>query len=467
MIGTPGKAQLSQCGPGTHAPDRDHHYGGWTDLPHPDLADLREALRARDPAAILKVLERNAEPARMALRQGFGDTLAFSVYAVMDARGWARARALLGDSVPLHLQVASHDPEAIFADIERYPDKNVLALFLSMPTGAFVFAPTQPAGCVDDAAPQIAPADLVQLQSALRDKLDASDYYRAMRLLLMKAERALSREPVVTPRAAELNGVTVSSSDLVIDLTTADGGLIAIGVGQQRLPPVSQMRVDLAEERIRAADANGDWSADAGADDEAILAMADLSAVERKALALRLRDKPLKRNIGGGLQQLAEIADDAAVIQRAIAEANSSAILRKQAAKGVGLEVAIERAGTLVREARARLAALPANAPKDERERAQTQVDRLEAMFFGVGTESQWVRMALRSETAHDPNGDPSSQTENLKAIGADPVTIARELLAPVSRHDVPALIADLTTIAPDHRRAALEQSGINRTSGG
>lgn len=59
---------------------------------------------------------------------------------------------------------------------------------------------------------------------------------------------------------------------------------------------------------------------------------------------------------------------------------------KTQAAQGVGFDVALERAGELVRDARAKLVQLPPNAPEAERQKVQAEVQRLESMFFGPGS---------------------------------------------------------------------------------
>src|SRR5581483_2587887 len=116
----------------------------------------------------------------------------------------------------------------------------------------------------------------------------------------------------------------------------------------------------------------------------AALTLTDLSGSERQALAMRLRDRPLANVVGGGLLTADALEhDDATLIKKAIADVQALAAVQVRASRSVGLEIAMERAGELVCAARAKVEALPANAPDAERKVAQAELHRLESMFFG------------------------------------------------------------------------------------
>ncbi len=187
------------------------------------------------------------------------------------------------------------------------------------------------------------------------------------------------------------------------------------------LSPVMQARVDLAEERIRAADAQGSWFQDPKPAAQAFVTLADLSRVERRALAIRLRDRPLENVLGGmSLGDNALERDDATVVRDAILVAQELAYLQGQALRGVGLDAALARAGELVRAARAKLAQLPPTAPDTERQKARAEVDRLEAMFFGQKSEALGM---LRRDAAQggEVDGGIALHESRLRAMGADP----------------------------------------------
>ena len=74
-----------------------------------------------------------------------------------------------------------------------------------------------------------------------------------------------------------------------------------------------------AEARIREVDASGNWMADPTKLRTAALALTDLSGMERQALAMRLRDRPLANTIGGGMLTADALEhDDATLLKKAI-----------------------------------------------------------------------------------------------------------------------------------------------------
>jgi hypothetical protein len=194
---------------------------------------------------------------------------------------------------------------------------------------------------------------------------------------------------------------------------------------------------------------------------QALVALADLDPTERRALAIRLRDKPLGNVFGGmSLGEDALEIDDAKAIQTAILNVQTLATLQAQAMQGVGFDVALERAGELVRSARARLAQLPPNAPEAERQKAQAEVQRLEAMFFGQGSPVLEM-LRVGASRAGDSDSGAAMLDAQLRALGADSVTIATEQLRAVSASDATAVIAALRKVATENRLAAMQRSGL------
>jgi hypothetical protein len=409
-----------------------------------DGEELRAAIVARDVKRIMAILARNANPESMAaLCQATGPGIANRLELILDGNEWARARAYLGEQVAFDRQLATHDKDAIFRDLHQLSDRSALDL-LGGAAGR-VFQPDLGAaqGAVGTSAP--AATTLVAVQEVLRGKLEPDDYARAMRLLLDKGARAqkASQAAQVPPPGTQLGDFTMRLDDLRVNPADPTGGVIAL-IGGGQLDPVSAARVDLAEERIRAADARGNSV-------DAYLGLADLDQGERKALALRLADRPLAQT--SDLAALASEIDDATAIHAAILRAQHAASITQQAAAGADLEAAVARIGELVRTARMRLALLPPSAPEVERERAQGELVRLEQMFFGDRAESLQIREALKTAT----RGDPRAYAEQLRALGADPVTVGRELLGRFGAADVDGLIDVLALIPAPHRIAALE----------
>ena len=128
--------------------------------------------------------------------------------------------------------------------------------------------------------------------------------------------------------------------------------------------------------------------------------------------------------------------------------------------QGVGFDVALQRAGDLVRSARAKLAQLPPNAPEAERQKAQGEVQRLEAMFFGQ--DSPVLEMLrVGASRAGDSDSGAAVLESQLRALGADGVTIATEQLRAVPSSDATAVIAALRKVATENRLTAMQRSGL------
>jgi hypothetical protein len=428
-----------------------------------DAERLHALVSMREQKGIVQLLEHNAHPEHMyALHRAYGSMLVADVQgALTEASYLARARVYLGEQMSLDAKIGSRgrgDADAILGDLERIPDARALALFEG---DAITIAWTPLAPPAAPSEPELiaswlpATTTLAAVKEALHGRLGADDYYRAMRLLLAKADRAIAVQTarVGTNPPPGMDDYTFTIDDLLIDLSNPDMPSSPIA-----LPPVPAARVDLTEERIREADAANNWIADPMKARQAVVALADLHRTERRVMAIRLRDKPLSNAFGGmSLGEDALEIDDAKAIQTAILNVQTLATLQAQAMQGVGFEVALERAGELVRSARAKLAQLPPNAPEAERQKAQGEVKRLEAMFFGQGSPVLEM-LRVGASRAGDSDSGAAVLESQLRALGADSVTIATEKLRAVG--DAAALIAALRKVAAETRLPAMQRSG-------
>jgi hypothetical protein len=428
-----------------------------------DAQRLHTLVAMRQQEAIVQLLEQNAHPEHMyALHRAYGSSMVPDVLgALTEASYLARARVYLGEQMSLDAKIGSRgkgDADAILGDLERVPDARVLALFEGDAV-TVAWTPLAPSASEPTGAWLPETTTLAAVKQALHGRLDADDYYRAMRLLLAKADRAITVQNTRAgnpPLGMKLDGLPFTLEGLTID--PANPEVLASPVA---LPPVPAARVDLTEERIREADAANNWIADPMKARQAVVALADLDRTERRAMAIRLRDKPLSNVFGGmSLGEDALEIDDAKAIQTAILNVQTLATLQAQAMQGVGFEVALERAGELVRSARARLAQLPPNVPEAERQKAQGEVQRLEAMFFGQGSPVLEM-LRVGASRAGDSDGGAAVLEAQLRALGADGVTIATEQLRAVPNDDAAVLIATLRKVAAENRLPAMQRSGL------
>jgi hypothetical protein len=415
-----------------------------------DVVRLRSLIANRRQPEIVELLEQNANPEHMyALHRAYGSMLVADIQGVLTESSYlAKARVYLGEQMLLDAKLQARgqgDLEAILGDLEKLPDVRALAL---------VAGEVVPVAWAQPATATWLPANttLAAVKQALHSRVGADDYYRAMRLLLGKAEHALAAQAAQAPHGQHLEGFTVTMSDL---------GAERVHASPLALSPVSHARVDLAEARIRDVDASGNWMADPRKSRTAALAMTDLSGNERQALSMRLRDRPLANSIGGGMLTADALEqDDATVIKKAIIDAQVVAAVQAQAARSVGLDVAMERAGALVRAARAELEALPPSAPEAERKEAQAELARLESMFFGPGSEVLAMTRAT-AQRSGDADGGVAAVGAQLRALGADNLTIGTEQLRAVPAGDGAALVATLRKTAAVDRMGAMQRAGL------
>jgi hypothetical protein len=94
-----------------------------------DGEELRVAIVARDAKQIMAILARNANSASMAaLCQIAGPGIANRLELILKGNEWARARAYLGEQVAFDRQLATHDKDAIFRDLQQLSDRRALDL---------------------------------------------------------------------------------------------------------------------------------------------------------------------------------------------------------------------------------------------------------------------------------------------------------------------------------------------------
>jgi hypothetical protein len=234
-----------QLAPAAHAAPAAHvqlapaaHAAGGTPLDRGTEAyALRGALAAHDGHRVLEILSRHADREAMyALRRAYGDTFGADLRARLTTEQFARARGIAGDQIALDVQLDGHDGHdgsGIFRDLERITGAQALGLVISS---------ARPIVIATEIGPAAPLCTLTDVQAALRRRLPPDEYYRAMRLILEKAQRELVRDPQAV--AADLAGLSASSGDThkpEIMASAMKGTIAALGV-------------DLAEERLRAAD---------------------------------------------------------------------------------------------------------------------------------------------------------------------------------------------------------------------
>ncbi len=412
-----------------------------------DAGELHLLIARRDQAGIVALLERSSHPEHMyelmrAYRGGFVPDV-LSVVTTKSLR--ARALVYLGEQVPLEDRIRERDKgdsAAILHDLEALDAEHVLALIEG--NGSRVPGATAPRWLS-------ATTSFENLKDSLRAQLGDDDYYHAMRELLTKAERAQTAR---TNKAMNVPGVQM----IEIDPALLNGMDLEI-IGAPGLPPASQMRVELAEQRIRAADRAGSWISKPQLSSPAYLALADLEKSERAELAKKLDAAPLNNLGGTNLVRLARTADDATVIAEAVVTSQGTAMLSHEPSNEEGTNVALGRASELLQHAHAKVDALPKDAPKGERDAATAELARLEKLFLADGSD---LRKSLAGERWIQSDPDSEQLASRLSTLGADPITIGADRLRGVGALDVDGLASVLRKIPKEHRLVAFERSGIS-----
>ena len=377
---------------GTHLQLAGSSDGSWLyDDPPRGAADLRRALYPSvllpfEPWRVLAILSENATPPeRMArLRADYGANFFHDLREKLDGSSWGAARAYLGAQLTLAELIQTHtgrvwdDERGIFDALDRWPDADILRMIEEDVAGASLLPPAPaaaPAASTPEpapAAPAPARATWPQVTAALAAALDSDEQYRAVQMLLSKAERARAARPAT------------SATD------TADANVT--------------MRVRYAFSRIELAERSERPR-------DAYLAVADLNAAQR-ALLLPMLDGRSWPNLGGAAATLRGIAaepDDAAALQRAL----------RAAADGSGeisptmLRHAAGRAGTLITRARARVDLPPASLSPEDLAARNAEVTALERQLHDAG-----LVHALYFAS-------PESGAETLGALGVPPQRIA------------------------------------------
>ncbi|HEY6038347.1 MAG TPA: hypothetical protein VIV58_28890, partial [Kofleriaceae bacterium] len=403
---------------------------------------LAAALARDDRATALAILERNKTPHDIygLIRNWEHGSLIDALWHVRwsDSQ-WGQILAYLGDQLPLDLQIRKHegDRDAVFRDLQRIPDGQALGFFID--AAALIHVTTTPA---DDGSipPAFTTRDAVA--DALRAALSADDYFLAMRQLLQKASRAqhLARPQ---PVAGSLDlGLPGTGPFALLSLPSPDD---PTGIDLVAFDVVKQAHVELVLGIVREADTK-DWDKDQKARSRAYLALADLDGLERR-LASRDLDKAITNNLLsiGGLQDILA-KDDVTAVRTLITDASYSAGMLHQSVDPTMLDVAIDRAGQLVREARSKADATPPDS--EQRTQAQAEADRV------TGSLLDWDMMAAVRR-------DPSALEARLKALGAPPLQIGVELLRQVASDDFDAIIAALRRIDPAVRIDAMQDAGL------
>ncbi len=361
---------------------------------------------------VLSILRENAAPADMArLRAAYGANFFRDLKRRLTDTTWGEARAYLGAQLTLAENIQTRtgilidDQAGVFETLERWPDDDALRM-IEDAQGIAAPAPAAASGVAPaTAAPApTARASWAEVQDALSHALDADGQYRATQILLGKAERARASQPPPPPGTPA------------------------------REDAVSRQRVAYAHTRIVAAEA-------AGRTRDAFLAIADLNAAQRAALRPHLD--------GGSWPRLGAAMDRV----RAIAGEPDDATALAQALRGAGdgsgeispamLEHAAGRAGAMIANARARLAALPPTS-SEERHRITAELESLERRFH-EGTLVQSLYFA-----SHETG------SATLKALGTPEEQAAQFTINKVGNFD--ELLAFIRKV-PAARRLAITES--------
>lgn len=325
-----------------------------TDADRAAAADLRLAVQARDQAAGLRVLRGNTGPAMHRVRAAYGEDFVPDLRQLFRYRArhpnglsdlilrtvlpagtepWGEARALLGDALTLEEElrtlegIMSWNVAAFWRVLEEADDEHVLRMF--------------EAQGVEPEEGDRPTSNLAGVRALIENALGDSERWlannvnvqRAMRILLAKANRARA--------ARRARGVEAPRTDG----DDADDGHFD--------DPLLEAHVDLVWSRIVEADRR--WGPAFEAEpmaSRAYLALADLEAIERRAIGVRIRARTwsgFDSDVVARLEEIADERDDAQALSLAMRQA-----LTERHHDAYGMQLATERAGTLVHRARTR-----------------------------------------------------------------------------------------------------------------
>jgi hypothetical protein len=371
---------------------------------------------------VLSILRENAAPSDMArLRAAYGTEFFRDLKRRLTDTTWGEARAYLGAQLTLAENIQSRtgilidDQAGVFETLERWPEDDALRM---IEDAQGVAAPSPGAAPGAGGPAPSARANWAEVQDALSHALDADGQYRATQILLGKAERARASRPPPPPGTPA------------------------------REDAVSRQRVAYALARIVSAEA-------AGRARDAFLAIADLNATQRAALRPRLDGGSWPR-LGAAMDRVRAIAgepDDAAALAQALRGAGDGSGEISPAM----LEHAAGRAGAMIANARARLAALPPTS-SEERNRITAELESLERRFH-EGTLVQSLYFA-----SHETG------SATLKALGTPEEQAAQFTINKVGNFDellafirkVPAARRLTITESPWYQPKLTQVMGIN-----
>jgi len=405
-----------------------HRYWGWI------AYDGREQ--------IVEILRRNSLPRDMyaMIRNYQGDMVGLigRVTGWSDSQ-WVRVQAYLGDQLPLDVQIQRHrgDRDAVLRDLQRIPDEQALALIIEQDS-MLVIQP-KPVTEYDPVPPAHTTRALVE--AALKSALSSDGYVQAVRLFLQKAASAQRASVLRRPMRVDsglaygLDGVAPFH---VVALPGTDHDELVV------FDAVADAHLSLVLDIVREADTK-DWDRDANARSRAFFALADLTQVERRIAITRLDQTITKNPRELGTLEMILKEDDAEAIGALLANGAYIATTKHQEVDTTTLDFAMERASTLVQNARGKVDATAVDS--DAKKQAQADYDRV------AGQVLDWALLsALRRE--------PALLEQRLRALGASPLQIGIELLQQASSSDFDEIIATIKRIDPAVRVQAMIKSG-------
>ncbi|MEZ4401264.1 MAG: hypothetical protein R3B06_14655 [Kofleriaceae bacterium] len=424
--------------------------------PFAEARALRSAL-AGHADDVVRILERNAAPADMyALHQAYGPEMTADIRAELtrgwswaeDSR-WARARAFLGDQLPLHLRISTRgsDRAGIFRDLARLPDEQALALYQEDVDG-FHFISLEPEPLPFDVP--AAPTTRAEVVAALRGALDEADYLAALELLLAKAAHAAANQPATD---ADLVPGTLRAPfagpppHRFLELARLDEP------GETTMVVMDAVRYAAAElvlEQLRLADA-ADWDVDPAARARALSAAVGLDDDQRRLVLDRL-PTVVVHNLDGTLREVLTAPDVASGAATAVMASLSRAYLVGGVADPDAVDHAIAVAAGQLASARARRDQLSAGAgvgpPTQATAQATEEVRRLEELVLGPE-----VQVALSL--------DPARAAARLQALGADAATVGAAQLRMTSPADFEDFLRVVRAMPPAVRFAAIDRADL------
>jgi hypothetical protein len=406
-----------------------------------DGAELRWAVSTNDKALILKLLERNAKPEKMAqLHRDYGASMVGDLRSKLSAEQWARARAYLGAEVPFDVRVETHDKDSIVRDIDNLTDADALALFATPPSGGISWMPNR--------------SMFDRVQSNLQGRWFGTDneaYYTVLGKLIDKAQRGLTAD-----RGAEPLRALVAS---VFGFEAPE----QYPIDAEGLDPVARARVDLAVSRIVYI-AGTSYNTRLGP--AAVnVALAGLTLDEVNAVATGVAHETSGTLQILGDRAIPDLSQDVAGIRDAIEAEGKEAAAHGRPVDAAGVATALTRAADMIRDTRLRRDKLIAEA--QNRQAALDAGEAVPAESFDPNaatslatTENHlkfltetFFKGPLSEDYKRALKGSGDSYAEGLRAMGADPLTVGLAIMEDawepqsVSASGSPAPLAGVSSI--------------------